>query len=174
MIFFGLILLLVPMLFAYFNALWCGMKQSYPREYVEDMKEMWDNMGKVVGLWETVEENQVEETKNLWETSFDEPYERAGGGIAVGMEKAVLPNPPIYWEVSDVDVNITKYKSITPRFLLEVIIMPLPSIISLQQFFDAQGPFSKIKKHVVHSFENFHTFSAIFLMKMPLENCNVK
>ncbi|TYH46295.1 hypothetical protein ES332_D11G326500v1 [Gossypium tomentosum] len=97
--------------------------QSYPRVYVEDMKEMWDNMGKlVVGLWETVEEKQVEETKKLWETTFDEPYEKAGGGIAVGMEKVVLPNPPIYWEFSDVDVNTTKYKSMIPRFLLEACV----------------------------------------------------
>ncbi|PPD97369.1 hypothetical protein GOBAR_DD05582 [Gossypium barbadense] len=56
------------------------------------------------------------------QTTFDEPYEKAGGGIAVGMEKVVLPNPPIYWEVSDVDVNTTKYKSMIPRFLLEACV----------------------------------------------------
>ncbi|PPR99438.1 hypothetical protein GOBAR_AA21224 [Gossypium barbadense] len=56
------------------------------------------------------------------QTTFDEPYEKAGGGIAVGMEKVVLPNPPIYWEVSDVDVNTSKYKSMIPRFLLEACV----------------------------------------------------
>ncbi|XP_022745896.1 uncharacterized protein LOC111296107 isoform X1 [Durio zibethinus] len=87
--------------------------QSYPTVYVEDLKDMLDNVGKVVGLWETVKEKEVEETKKLWERTFDQPYEKAGG-IAVA-------KPRIYWEVSDVDVN-TKYKSMIPRFLLGVCV----------------------------------------------------
>ncbi|XP_022719468.1 uncharacterized protein LOC111277344 isoform X2 [Durio zibethinus] len=95
--------------------------QSYPTVYVEDLKDMWDYMGKAVGLWKTVEEKEVEETKNLWERTFDQPYEKAGGGIAVELDKVILAKPPLYWEVSDVDVN-TKYKSMIPRFLLEVCV----------------------------------------------------
>lgn len=89
------------------------MKQSYPTAYADDLKDMWENIGKVVGLWQTAQEKEVEETKKIWERTFDEPYEKAGGGIA-------MAKPPIYWETSDVDVN-TKYKSMIPRFLLEVI-----------------------------------------------------
>ncbi|KAG4186962.1 hypothetical protein ERO13_A08G101064v2 [Gossypium hirsutum] len=88
--------------------------QSYPTAYADDLKDMWENMGKVVGLWETVQEKEVEETNKIWERTFDEPYEKAGGEIAMAKR-------PIYWEISDVDVN-TKYKSMIPRFLLEVCI----------------------------------------------------
>ncbi|XVF06006.1 hypothetical protein REPUB_Repub06bG0010900 [Reevesia pubescens] len=95
--------------------------QSYPTVYVEDLKDMWDYMGKIVGLWETVKEKEVEETKKLWERTFDQPYEKAGGGITVELDKVNLAKPPIYWEVSDVDVN-SKYKSMIPRFLLEVCV----------------------------------------------------
>ncbi|XVF57540.1 hypothetical protein PTKIN_Ptkin06aG0213800 [Pterospermum kingtungense] len=95
--------------------------QSYPTVYVEDLKGMWDYMGKIVGLWETVKQKEVEETKKLWERTFDQPYEKAGGGMAVEFDKINLAKPPIYWEVSDVDVN-TKYKSMIPRFLLEVCV----------------------------------------------------
>ncbi|KAG4135580.1 hypothetical protein ERO13_D08G224700v2 [Gossypium hirsutum] len=88
--------------------------QSYPTAYADDLKDMWENMAKVVGLWETVQEKEVEETNKIWERTFDEPYEKAGGEIAMAKR-------PIYWEISDVDVN-TKYKSMIPRFLLEVCI----------------------------------------------------
>ncbi|EOY11551.1 Uncharacterized protein TCM_026691 isoform 1 [Theobroma cacao] len=94
--------------------------QSYPTVYVEDLKDKWDDMGKVVGLWETVKEKEVEESKNLWERTFDQPYEKAGGGLAVELDN-LKAKRPIYWEVSDVDVN-TKYKSMIPRFLLEVCV----------------------------------------------------
>ncbi|XVE63092.1 hypothetical protein DITRI_Ditri06bG0172000 [Diplodiscus trichospermus] len=95
--------------------------QSYPAVYVEDLKDMWNYMGKVVGLRETVKEKEVEETKKIWERTFDQPYEKAGGGIGGELDKVILAKPPIYWEVSDVDVN-TKYKSMIPRFLLEVCV----------------------------------------------------
>lgn len=73
-------------------------------------------MGKVVGAWEAVKENEVEETKKPWERTFDEPYEKAGCEAIGGVLKV---KPPIYWEVTNIDVN-TKYKSLLPRFLLEV------------------------------------------------------
>ncbi|XWS64492.1 hypothetical protein CRYUN_Cryun05aG0008400 [Craigia yunnanensis] len=95
--------------------------RSYPTVYVEELKDMWGCMGKIVGIWETVKEKEVEETKKLWERTFDQPYEKAGGGIAVELDKVILAKPPIYWEISDVDVN-TKYKSMIPRFLLEVCV----------------------------------------------------
>lgn len=73
-------------------------------------------MGKVVAAWEAAKENEVEETKKLWERVLDQPYEKAGGVANGGAPKA---KPQVYWEVSDIDVN-TKYKSLSPRFLLEV------------------------------------------------------
>lgn len=73
-------------------------------------------MGKVVGAWEAVKKEDVEETKKLWEQTFDEPYEKAGCE-AIGRVRKV--KSPIYCEVTDIDVN-TKYKSMLPRFLLEV------------------------------------------------------
>ncbi|KAK8701574.1 hypothetical protein V6N13_019961 [Hibiscus sabdariffa] len=66
-------------------------------------------------IWETVQEKEVEETKKVWERTFDEPFEKAGGGVAVEFDKG---KTPIFWEISDVDVN-SKYKSMIPRFLLE-------------------------------------------------------
>ncbi|XVF31413.1 hypothetical protein REPUB_Repub16aG0143800 [Reevesia pubescens] len=95
--------------------------QSYPTVYAEDLKDMWDYMGKVMGIWETVKEKEVEETKKLWERTFDQPYEKAGCGVSVELDKVNLAKPSIYWEVLDVDVN-TKYKSMVPRFLLEVCV----------------------------------------------------
>lgn len=78
-------------------------------------------MGKVVSVWETVSKKEVEETKNLWETTFDQPYEKAGGEIGFNFNGVITVKPPVFWEVSDMDVN-TKYKSMLPRFLLEVIL----------------------------------------------------
>ncbi|KAI8548161.1 hypothetical protein RHMOL_Rhmol07G0250800 [Rhododendron molle] len=89
-----------------------GVPKSYPTVYAADAKEMEGDMGKVVAVWE----EEVEETKKLWEGTFDEPYEKAGGA-ACGWAAKV--KPPIHWEVTDDDVN-TRYKSMLPRFLLEV------------------------------------------------------
>ena len=105
------------------------MNQSYPTVYVEELKDMWDYMGKIVGIQETVKEKEEEETKKLWERTFDQPYEKTGGGIAVELHKVIMAKPPIYWEISDIDVN-TKYKSMIPRFLLEVILAPLPYLMT--------------------------------------------
>ncbi|XP_057962746.1 uncharacterized protein LOC131154179 isoform X2 [Malania oleifera] len=92
--------------------------QSYPTVYAEDMKQMEGEMGKVVGLWESVKEEEVEETKRLWEGAFDQPYEKAGGAF---IHRIVSAKAPLYWEVSDFDVN-TGYKSMVPRFLLPVCV----------------------------------------------------
>ncbi|CAI0551701.1 unnamed protein product [Linum tenue] len=92
--------------------------QSYPTVYAEDLKEMerTHSMARVAGLWDKVEDKDVEETKNLWDKVFDQPYEKAGGAI-----NGLVKQPPVYWEVSDSDVN-TKYKSLMPRFLLEACV----------------------------------------------------
>ncbi|GLT37979.1 hypothetical protein SLA2020_122580 [Shorea laevis] len=95
--------------------------QSYPTVYAEDLKDMWDDMAKVVGVWETVNEKDVDSIKKLWERAFEQPYEKAGVGLVMEFERVVPVKPPVYWEVSDTDVN-TKYKSMVPRFLLEVCV----------------------------------------------------
>lgn len=95
--------------------------QCYPNVYFEDLKELEGEMGKVVGVWETVKDSEVKETKQLWERTFDQPYEKAGGRLAMNLDRVISIKPPVYWEVSDTDVN-TKYKSMTPRFLLEVCV----------------------------------------------------
>ncbi|PON42631.1 Glycine-rich domain-containing protein-like [Parasponia andersonii] len=96
--------------------------QGYPTEYAEDLKEIdGGDTGKVVSAWETVTKKEVEDTKNLWETTFDQPYEKAGGEIGFNLDGVIPAKPPVYWEVSDTDVN-TKYKSMLPRFLLEVCV----------------------------------------------------
>ncbi|XP_060219283.1 glycine-rich domain-containing protein 1 isoform X1 [Lycium barbarum] len=90
--------------------------QSYPTAYTLDTKGLEEEMRKVVGALEVVKEEDIEDTKKLWERLFDQPYEKAGG-LTIG--KAVDVKPPIYWEVTDTDVN-AKYSSMLPRFLLEV------------------------------------------------------
>lgn len=77
-------------------------------------------MGKVVSVWESVKEKEVKETNMLWERTYDQPYEKAGGEVVLESDKiGPVKQQPIHWEVSDTDVN-TKYKSMLPRFLLEV------------------------------------------------------
>ncbi|KAM3378045.1 glycine-rich domain-containing protein 2 isoform X1 [Capsicum galapagoense] len=90
--------------------------QSYPTAYTLDTKGLEEEMRKVVGAWEAVKKEDIEDTEKLWDRIFDQPYEKAGG-LAIG--KAVDVKPPIYWEVTDTDVN-AKYSSMLPRFLLEV------------------------------------------------------
>ncbi|XP_043815010.1 uncharacterized protein LOC110620867 isoform X2 [Manihot esculenta] len=101
---------------------------SYPTVYAEDMKDI--EVEKIVGMWETLKEKEVEETNKAWENAFDQPYEKAGGTMEF---HGLAPiQPPVYWEVSDTDVN-TKYKSLFPRFLLEVcIFVRLKSTASLR------------------------------------------
>lgn len=73
-------------------------------------------MGKVSGAQDAVKEQYVEETKNTWEEIFDKPYEKAGCAVNL---LDINVKPPFHWDVSDNDVNL-KYKSMVPRFLLEV------------------------------------------------------
>lgn len=95
--------------------------QSYPTVYAEDVDEMFEEiMRKVVRTGETVEKTQVETTKELWTRYFNQPYEKAGGELTViANESRLSDNTVFYWPVSDIDVN-TAYKSIRPRFVLEV------------------------------------------------------
>lgn len=75
---------------------------------------------KVVGPWDhSVQEEDIEQMKVLWEDTFDQPYEKAGGKLAVEFRGGFAVQTPFYWVLSDSDVNI-KYKSLHPRFLLEV------------------------------------------------------
>ncbi|KAJ8772041.1 hypothetical protein K2173_027218 [Erythroxylum novogranatense] len=93
--------------------------QSYPTVYAEDMKEMEADMEKVVKLWETVKKEEMAMTKKLWETAFDQPYDKAGGTIE--FDGVASFKPHVYWDISDTDVN-TRYRSLLPRFLLEVCV----------------------------------------------------
>lgn len=114
--------------------------QSYPTVYAEDMKEADCDVSKVARVWETVEEEEVEETKKLWEGTFDQPYEKAGGQIALDQGGVPSSKPPVYWEVFGTDVN-TRYKSLMPRFLLEVCV------------FARLGPKMKlIQEKITHNF----------------------
>nr|GMD48301.1 glycine-rich domain-containing protein 1 [Ipomoea batatas] len=89
--------------------------QSYPTVYAFDTKEIEKELIKVAGTWEVAKKVEIEETKKLWERTFEQPYEKAGG-TAIG--KDVMVKSPIQWEVTSTDIN-TKYKSMLPRFLLE-------------------------------------------------------
>ncbi|XP_062178238.1 glycine-rich domain-containing protein 1 isoform X2 [Alnus glutinosa] len=95
--------------------------QTYPTVFAEDLKEMEGDMGKVVSVWESVKEKEVKETNMLWERTYDQPYEKAGGEVLESDKIGPVKQQPIHWEVSNTDVN-TKYKSMLPRFLLEVCV----------------------------------------------------
>ncbi|KAL0387389.1 UNVERIFIED_CONTAM: Glycine-rich domain-containing protein 1 [Sesamum radiatum] len=92
--------------------------QSYPTVYAVDVKGLEGDMEKIVQLWEAVKEEDIEETKMLWERTFDQPYEKAGGGA---IARPITNEPPFYWDVTNTDVN-TRYKSMVPRFLFEVCV----------------------------------------------------
>lgn len=99
--------------------------------YAEDLKGMEGDLGKVVTVWAVVKEKEVEETRKLWERTFDQPYEKGGGEIALKLDGGVSFKPLVYWEASDTDVN-TKYKPMHPRFLLEVsLTLSLPPVALL-------------------------------------------
>ncbi|GLT94860.1 hypothetical protein SLE2022_125770 [Rubroshorea leprosula] len=72
--------------------------QSYPTVYAEDLKDMWDDMAKVVGVWETVNVKDVDSIKKLWERAFDQPYEKAGVGLVMEFKRVIPVKPPVYWE----------------------------------------------------------------------------
>ncbi|KAF7817941.1 glycine-rich domain-containing protein 2 [Senna tora] len=100
--------------------------QSYPTVYIEDLKALAleGDMWKVTTLWENPKEKEVEMTKKLWDNAFNQPYEKAGGGVAFTLGQVTTIRSPVYWEESDTDVN-AKYKSMLPRFLLEVLFPPV-------------------------------------------------
>lgn len=89
--------------------------------YMEDLKALAleGELQKLATLSETVKENELEETKKLWDRAFNQPYEKAGGEVPLTLENVISCNSPITWEESDTDVN-TKYRSMHPRLLLEV------------------------------------------------------
>ncbi|XP_051144445.1 glycine-rich domain-containing protein 2 isoform X2 [Andrographis paniculata] len=91
--------------------------KSYPTMYAMDCKNLDNNMEKIIVLRDTVKEEDVEETKMLWDRTFDQPYEKAGGAAVIA--QPTVNEPPFYWDTTDIDVN-TKYKSLMPRFLFEV------------------------------------------------------
>ncbi|XP_057778768.1 glycine-rich domain-containing protein 2 isoform X2 [Salvia miltiorrhiza] len=91
--------------------------QSYPTVYAVDIKELEGDVQKIVGVGDDMKEEETEETKMLWERTFDQPYEKAGGAAIA----RPIVEPPFYWDVTNTDVN-TKYKSLVPRFLFEVCI----------------------------------------------------
>ncbi|KAF8100596.1 hypothetical protein N665_0220s0001 [Sinapis alba] len=97
--------------------------QSYPTIYTEDVGEMLEEMmRKVVQNGEAVEKSEVETTKKLWNRYFNQPYEKAGGELtAITNESRLRNNTMFYWPVSDIDIN-TAYKSIRPRFVLQLCI----------------------------------------------------
>ncbi|KAK6143895.1 hypothetical protein DH2020_024243 [Rehmannia glutinosa] len=89
--------------------------QSYPTVYAVDVKELEGDVEKIVGLCETVKDEDIQETKMLWERTFDQPYEKAGGSAIAGN---IADETPFHWDVTNTDVN-TRYKSLVPRFLFE-------------------------------------------------------
>ncbi|KAI4349932.1 hypothetical protein L6164_010473 [Bauhinia variegata] len=97
--------------------------QTYPTVYVEDLKELAleNNAEKVATLGEIPKEKDFEETKKLWDRLFNQPYEKAGGGVALTLEGTIPVESPVYWEESDADVN-KRYRSMHPRFLLEACV----------------------------------------------------
>lgn len=92
--------------------------------FFEDLKalDVESDLEKVATLSETVNEKEFEETKKLWDRAFNQPYEKAGGEVPLKLEGATSIKCPVYWEESGTDVN-TKYRSLLPRFLLEVNFM---------------------------------------------------
>ncbi|KAJ9538272.1 hypothetical protein OSB04_031005 [Centaurea solstitialis] len=97
--------------------------KSYPTAYAMDVKEMEGSTKKVIESEESVNDEDLEAMKQLWERAFDQPYEKSGcpaiGGSRGGDG---LKPPPIHWAITEVDAN-TKYRQLLPRFLLEVNIL---------------------------------------------------
>ncbi|XP_010259465.1 PREDICTED: glycine-rich domain-containing protein 2 isoform X2 [Nelumbo nucifera] len=94
--------------------------QSYPAKYAGDVKEIEGDLGKVVGVWEAVKEEDRETTKKLWERAFDQPYEKAGATMDIHGIHSVK-SPPMNWDTSDSDANRSD-RSMETRFLLEVCV----------------------------------------------------
>ncbi|KAH6805829.1 enolase [Perilla frutescens var. frutescens] len=113
--------------------------QSYPTVYAVDFKELEGDVQKIVGLGDAMKEEDIEETKMLWERTFDQPYEKAGAAAIA----RPIAQPPFYWDITNTDVN-TKYKSLVPRFLFEVCITVIISTIK-QVKRNASGDFLRLR-----------------------------
>ncbi|KAF2288275.1 hypothetical protein GH714_005764 [Hevea brasiliensis] len=92
-----------PMVLPPFDIEWVWfchtLNPTYPTVYAEDMKEMEvEILGKIMGMWETLKEKEVQETKEVWEKAFDQPYEKAGGTI--DFHGLAPVQPPVYWETT--------------------------------------------------------------------------
>ncbi|KAI3992803.1 hypothetical protein MKX01_042362 [Papaver californicum] len=92
--------------------------QSYPMVYARDMKNIEEDLSKVNGIWDKVNDEDMKMTRKLWERLFDQPYEKAGGMLDEIVKSIKIP---VYWDAWNSDVN-AKYKSLEPRFLLEVYV----------------------------------------------------
>ncbi|KAG9459421.1 hypothetical protein H6P81_003929 [Aristolochia fimbriata] len=91
--------------------------QSFPATYASDVKDMEANLETLAGVWEAAKAEDVRVTKKLWEATFDQPYERAGATFDDNLSKRA----PILGGVFEADIN-RKYKTLEPRFLLEVCV----------------------------------------------------
>ncbi|KAK3041923.1 hypothetical protein RJ639_002231 [Escallonia herrerae] len=135
---------------------------GYPTAYSADVKEIEGYLGKMVAALETVKEEEVQETKKLWEKTFYQPYEKAGCPVIIG---AVKVKPPIYWVVTNTDANV-KYKSMVPRFLLEVLDIRIDGSLTVVQYFDikAVGRIHKSKKFVKYSYQYLMQYLKVCVM----------
>ncbi|XP_024994889.1 glycine-rich domain-containing protein 2 [Cynara cardunculus var. scolymus] len=106
--------------------------KSYPTTYRMDVNEMEGSMEKVIESEESVNEKALEAMEQLWERAFDQPYEKSGCPAIGGGDDGLKP-PPIHWEITEIDANI-KYRTLLPRFLLEVniLVKPTPMMKTLQ------------------------------------------
>ncbi|ONK61697.1 uncharacterized protein A4U43_C08F32630 [Asparagus officinalis] len=92
--------------------------KSFPLSYAKDLDEYGNLDEKIVGFADQVSEEELEETRRIWEDAFDEPYERSGALFnPMSSPSRVFFN----WDASDANVNRV-YKGLQPRFLLEVCI----------------------------------------------------
>ncbi|KAK7277971.1 hypothetical protein RJT34_22992 [Clitoria ternatea] len=116
--------------------------QSYPTVCVEDLKALAIDtyLQRVATLSETMMEKEFEETKKLWDRAFNQPYEKAGGEVPLTLEGVISTKSPVNWEESDTDVN-NKYRSMLPRFLLEVCV-----------FVRLKARIKTLQKDITHNF----------------------
>jgi hypothetical protein len=91
-----------------------------------------ENLAKVgLSYGEMVSDEEVERTKALWEDAYDEPYDMAGSEIDAGAVSTA--REAFYWApaASEEDAN-RLYKSLQPRFLMEVYRRPFKISITIK------------------------------------------
>ncbi|XP_039114218.1 uncharacterized protein LOC120249688 [Dioscorea cayenensis subsp. rotundata] len=92
--------------------------QSFPGSYERDLKELGEFEERAMGFGVETSEEERESTRRAWEEAFDEPYELAG----MVFDPRRSPAREFFnWATWDADLN-RKYKSLHPRFLLEVCV----------------------------------------------------